>query len=249
MRRLESYAQLQALDTGGYYAVAIPADEVVACWDLSGAVAVLMRSGFGTSLVCQGDAAVVSSVWSDLVTAANEAGGEQTARATVPAASALSVPFTSSNGWNWMTTSVSPPTQPRESDVRLLNDDAKINAFLAEANPDASTRPGDPEIVEWAVIPDPVDDARLLASAAVTQWRSGALVLVSVATRPDVRGQGLAPAVSAFLTRRVIDGGRGPMALGHYADNATAERVYQRLGFVTRSRNVSGWLIDRPPMH
>jgi GNAT superfamily N-acetyltransferase len=159
------------------------------------------------------------------------------------------VPFTSSNGWNWMSTSVSPPVQPRESEVRLLSDDAKVDAFLAEANPDASTRPGDPEIVEWAVVPDPTDEARLLASAAITQWRSGALVLVSVATRPDVRGQGLAAAVSAFLTRRVIDSGRGPMVLGHYADNATAERVYLRLGFATRSRNVSGWLIDRPPRH
>jgi GNAT superfamily N-acetyltransferase len=240
---------LQELDPGGYYAIAIPADEVVASWDLSGAVAVLMRAEFGTSLVCQGEADVVSRAWPDLLVAAHEVGGEQIARATVPAATAPAVAFTTSNGWNWMSTSVSPPLQPRESEVRLLDDDVKMNAFLAEANPDASTRPGDPEIVEWAVIPDPADDARLLASAAVTQWRSGALVLVSVATRPDVRGQGLAAAVSAFLTRRVIEGGRGPMALGHYSDNATAERVYLRLGFVTRSRNVSGWLIDRPPMH
>jgi GNAT superfamily N-acetyltransferase len=249
LRRLESYDQLLALDPIGYYAVAIPADEVVASWDLGGAVAVLMRAEFGTSLVCQGDADAVSHAWPDLLAVANLVGGERTARATVPAASVGVVPFTTSHGWNWMMTSVSPPLQARESDVQLLNDDDAINAFLAEANPDASTRPGDPEIVEWAVVPDPNDSGRLLASAAVTQWRSGALVLVSVATRPDARGQGLAAAVSAFLTRRVIDTGRGPMVLGYYAENDTAERVYQRLGFGTRSRNVSGWLIDRPPMH
>jgi len=178
---------------------------------------------------------------------ANDASGELVDRITVPRAAASVVPFVRSGSWDWMTTNQVPPFQSREPDVIVVADDELINAFLDVANPDASTRPGDPEIEQWAAVPDPSDTRSLLAAAAITRWQSGGLVLVSVATRPDARGQGLAAAVSAFLTRRAINAGEGQVALGHYADNDVARRVYERLGFTTRSQNVSGWLSERLP--
>jgi GNAT superfamily N-acetyltransferase len=239
-----SYDEVAELDRTGYIALAIPRDEFVSAMWWRDWLELRYQVEGGHALHMQGDADAVRTYWEHFKLS-DPASGDSIVRATVPAAAAPAVPFVRSNAWNWMTTDVSPPLQPRESEVELLNDDALIDAFLNEANPDASTRPGDPEIVEWAVVRDQIDRRRLLASAAVTQWRSGGLVLVSVATRPDSRGQGLAAAVSAFLTRRVIESGRGPMSLGHYADNDVAERVYQRLGFETRGRNVSGWLIER----
>jgi GNAT superfamily N-acetyltransferase len=246
---LATYPDATLRDPSGYLTVAIPADEWVAGWDLDTAIAVLFRADFGLSLITLGEAAAVRRSWDELLPLATAAGHEQIARATVPADAAEVVGFTSSNGWNWMVTSTPPPPQPAEDLVELVSDIDIINRFLDEANPDASTRPDDPEIVEWAGIADPDGGDRLLAIAATTQWRSGARVLVSVATRPDARGRGLAGAVSAFLVRRTLSAGYPQACLGYYAHNGTAERVYERLGFEVRSRNVSGWLIDRPPRH
>lgn len=249
MPLLTDYQAAISADVSGYVAQAIPADEFVAAWLLDDALYTLYRADFGLSLLVLGDTDSVRRHWSTVLAEATSVGGDIVQRATVPAAAADAVGFTSQSNWNWMTSSAAPPQQPSESDVVLVSDADVINAFLDEANPDASTRPGDPEIVEWAAIPDPDDERRLLAIAAVTQWRSGARVLVSVATRPDARGRGLAGAVSAFLMRRVFEAGYSRVSLGYYAYNDTAERVYERLGFVVRSRNTSGWLVDRPPSH
>ncbi len=229
--------------------IAVDSDSFICGWDLGGAVAVLMHADWGIGMMAQGDAITVRAHVPVLIQAAALQTGRPLERLTVPRGAADVVPWVEVHGWNWMSTDVAPPLQAREGDVRLSTDDALIGRFLDEANPDASTRPGDPEIREWAVVPDPDDSGRLLASAAVVQWRSGARVLVSVATRPDARGQGLAAAVSAFLARRVIESGNGPLALGHYAENDTAKRVYERLGFITRSENMSGWLVERAPLH
>ncbi len=61
------------------------------------------------------------------------------------------------------------------------------------------------------------------------RWRVAALG--NVATRPDVRGRGLAQRACAALCRRLFDDGIDTIALNVRADNPAAIRAYERLGF------------------
>ena len=77
------------------------------------------------------------------------------------------------------------------------------------------------------------DDGRLVAMTGRRMQLDGWSEVSAVCTHPDVRGRGLA----AALTHRVATAIRadGAEAFLHVAeDNHTARRVYERLGFVTR---------------
>lgn len=58
-----------------------------------------------------------------------------------------------------------------------------------------------------------------------------AVHLASIATRTDLRGTGLASALTAAVTRSSLADGAEAVVLGMYADNDTARRLYRRLGF------------------
>jgi predicted GNAT family acetyltransferase len=64
-----------------------------------------------------------------------------------------------------------------------------------------------------------------------------------VATAGDTRGRGLGTAVTAWLTRRLLEEGTGWVTLAMYSDNPAARRLYQRLGFVRAHELTSGLLV------
>ena len=69
--------------------------------------------------------------------------------------------------------------------------------------------------------------------------------LSSIAVDPAVRGQGLAKAVTAALTRTLLAEGNDLVTLGMYAANAAGRAVYDALGFVDDHRFTSGPLLVR----
>ncbi len=69
--------------------------------------------------------------------------------------------------------------------------------------------------------------------------------LASIVTHGDHRGSGLGAAVTAWLTRRLLDAGSGVVTLGMYSDNDGARRVYRRLGFACAHELTSGRLVER----
>ena len=77
------------------------------------------------------------------------------------------------------------------------------------------------------------EDGRLLCVAGVhvysPNWRVAALG--NVATAPSARGQGLAKASCSYLCRLLLADGIETVGLNVRADNATAVRVYEQLGF------------------
>lgn len=173
------------------------------------------------------------------------------ARAELPAPSReLSAPrgtvldwidFAEPEDWDFMVWDASVsgtelPVRPGEDRVEAMypgpENDAELTAFLKEANPLASAEPGWKAIEVWAGIRDP-ETGSLLACGALARNGPGVGYLASIATLPSVRGPGLGAAVTAWLTRRIVDRGEGLCTLGHYWPNEPARRIYVRLGYRT----------------
>jgi predicted GNAT family acetyltransferase len=81
-----------------------------------------------------------------------------------------------------------------------------------------------------------------VAVAAHTEVWGDVPFLASVATRSDHRGRGLGGAVTAWVTRRLLEEGSPRVTLGMYSDNEVARRVYLRLGYAVVHRFTSGRL-------
>lgn len=139
--------------------------------------------------------------------------------------------------WDFRWTTVAPPTQPGEADVVVLTDDGEVAELLAAASPAASALPGDPAVRRWLGLRE---QGTLVATAADTSATTGVGHLSSIAVHPDARGRGLAKAVTAALTRRLLADGCDLVTLGMYADNTPARRVYDALGFADDHRFTSG---------
>lgn len=150
------------------------------------------------------------------------------------------------NDWEWLSTHLPPPPQERERDVTWLAepDWAQIERLLAIASPRHDASPGRPGVLRWCGIRAP--DGELLACAAHTESRPGWPFLASVATAERSRGQGLGAAVTAWLTRRLLEEGSALVTLGMYSDNAVARRVYLRLGYTVAHEFTSGVLVRLP---
>lgn len=74
---------------------------------------------------------------------------------------------------------------------------------------------------------------RLLAMAGERTRPAGAIEISAVCTHPDARGRGYAYALVARVIADILEHGAVPF-LHALADNQSAIRVYQRLGFVHR---------------
>ena len=141
------------------------------------------------------------------------------------------------DAWEWMWTQTEPPPVPGEEAVRWTYDMDPVLALLAHANPRHHGRPGDPDIRGWAGV---FDDGALVCAGALADLDTGAAHLRSITTAPRARGQGLGAAVSAFLTRSALRSQPPAVTLGLYSDNATARRLYTRLGFQPSHALLSG---------
>ncbi|MGK5628111.1 GNAT family N-acetyltransferase [Streptomyces sp. URMC 123] len=137
--------------------------------------------------------------------------------------------------WELMTAARAPePVRGEERVAAAEGDPAEIGALLAVASPGYAVRPGDPQVELWAAVRAPGGD---LAAVGALQRRpaTGVAHLASIATGPAWRGQGLGAAVTSWLTRRVLASGDPECTLSVHSTNATARRLYERLGYATVS--------------
>jgi len=105
---------------------------------------------------------------------------------------------------------------------------AEIDALLDEAFPHASTRPTSRHARRWAGIRD-ADGALTACIVDCTQAPDVGFV-ASLTVRPSARGRGLGESLLRWACDELIRE-RGRTALWYDADNATAIRIYERLGF------------------
>lgn len=147
------------------------------------------------------------------------------------------------NDWDWFVTWDRPPVQPREAEVRWLDDasDEELTSFLQRWSPRHDARPGRPGVLRWCGVRG--EDRALLAVGAHTEHVRGVPHLASIATAGDLRGQGYGAAVTAWLTRSLLDHDAGWVTLGMYSDNDVARRIYHRLGYRCDHYLTSGGLL------
>lgn len=113
-----------------------------------------------------------------------------------------------------------------------LDDDAGVEALLAEAAPSSYAWPGRSGVRRWAAVTG--DDGELL-SVAADAWSAPEIgFLAGVATRAVARGKGLAQQVCGFVTAELVKR-HGQAALMVDRENAAAIAVYRRLGYTYRA--------------
>lgn len=147
--------------------------------------------------------------------------------------------------WVFRWTLAEPPAMPGEERVVVLGEEhhEELVAFLSEHSPAHSTGPGSADVSLWAGIRGA--DGHLVACGALSRLRdSGAPLMASVATDAAQRGQGLGAALTAWLTRYAVRE-HGFCTLWQLADNAPAQRLYDRLGYRDEDPCVSARIAGR----
>ena len=140
------------------------------------------------------------------------------------AISSLPYEFKVVDAWDcyWASTVKGATYKPRAST------DQEIDTFLKLHAPSSSVFPGNKEILEWIEIEE---NNNLVAVAALCRWESGKVIISSVATHTDFRGQGFG---KALTEKCLISGeklGEKYLCLGVHHTNESAQRLYQSTGF------------------
>jgi len=144
--------------------------------------------------------------------------------------------------WEWFWTASAPPPVPGEERVGWLAEgvDAEVAELLRRASPRHSGVPGDPRIRRWCGIREAA--GRLVACAAHMERVAGVPHLASITRDPAPARRGLGTALTAWLTRRLLEEGSPVVTLGMYSDNEVARRMYWRLGYRCDHEFTSGRL-------
>lgn len=223
--------------------------------DDDGVLLVLSSAGMpGVSLFGRGDgaavdrAAVLVAGQHELVRWMSVPRTSQPSRAVLDALGL--VPF---SRWDWLCADTAPPRVPGEDQVRRLDpvlDADAIRACLQESNPQTSADPLAPGEVGWWGVDDGANLVGVVGVAArgATDGRAS-WHLHGLGVRPAARGAGIGSALTAVATRAGLDDGAAWVSLGIYADNATARRLYHRLGYRTEVElsSFAPATADRPP--
>lgn len=111
-----------------------------------------------------------------------------------------------------------------------IQGDTEISDFLKAHAPNSSVWPGNPELVFWAGKRN--QSGELIAVGAVTMWETGQKVVSSVGTAEHERGKGLATKLVAEMVAKSNELGFARLGLAVRADNISAKRAYEKVGFV-----------------
>lgn len=143
--------------------------------------------------------------------------------------------------WDWLWTTTLPPLVRGESAFEVLGPETgdEARAFLAENSPRTHGQPFARPGQHWVGVRDEVSGG-LVAIGNSEPSQGGTPTLAGIAVASDRRGQGWGAAVTAHLTRRAVLA-HGACALGMFADNLQARRLYERLGFRIGMEWTSRW--------
>jgi GNAT superfamily N-acetyltransferase len=120
------------------------------------------------------------------------------------------------------------PTFSDSSALVREKSDEEITTFLQAHAPSSSVFPGNDEILHWIEI---VDQGELVGVAALCRWQSGKVVVSSVATHSNRRGQGIGKQVMAASLSAAYELGEEFLSLGVMHANESAHRLYRSMGF------------------
>jgi ribosomal protein S18 acetylase RimI-like enzyme len=145
--------------------------------------------------------------------------------------------------WRWrFRTMATPPAQVPGVAVTVLPaaGDGRVARLLERSVEVTSAMPGDPGVRRWVVVEE---DGDVVACAADTSGARGIGHMGAVAVAPEARRRGLGVAVVAWLTRDLLMGDCDAVVVGVLTAEAGAQRLYDRVGFVTEHELRSGDLV------
>ena len=108
----------------------------------------------------------------------------------------------------------------------IANDE--IKELLEKHAPNSSVWPGNEEVLFWGEIRQ---NETLVATAALVKWRTGQVMFASIATHEEYRGKGLAQKLVSQMLSSVEIFGVKHVGLGVFAQNYSAKRAYEKVGF------------------
>lgn len=104
----------------------------------------------------------------------------------------------------------------------------EIKELLDRDAPNSSVWPGNEEVLFWGEIRE---DNLLVATGALVKWRTGEVMFASIATRSEYRSKGLAQRLVSQMLSSANSKGIAHVGLGVFAQNASAKRAYENVGF------------------
>jgi ribosomal protein S18 acetylase RimI-like enzyme len=104
----------------------------------------------------------------------------------------------------------------------------EITDFLNEHAPNSSVKPGHKEVIFWH---QKRIDETLVSVGTLVKWRTGQIMIASIATHSDYRGRGLAQELVREMLARIRSQGVSRVGLGVFAKNVSAKRAYEKVGF------------------
>lgn len=108
------------------------------------------------------------------------------------------------------------------------NNDQEIDNFLKTHARKSSVWPGNEEVLFWGELRE---QGLLVATGALVQWRTGQVMFASIATHSDYRSKGLAQKLVSQMLGNASRSGISHVGLGVFAQNASAKRAYEKVGF------------------
>jgi ribosomal protein S18 acetylase RimI-like enzyme len=104
----------------------------------------------------------------------------------------------------------------------------EIKELLEAHAPNSSVWPGNEEVLFWGEIRQ---NETLVATGALVKWRTGEVMFASIATHEEYRGKGLAQKLVSQMLSSVESLGVKHVGLGVFAENYSAKRAYEKVGF------------------
>jgi ribosomal protein S18 acetylase RimI-like enzyme len=108
------------------------------------------------------------------------------------------------------------------------NNDQEIEDFLKTHARKSSVWPGNEEVLFWGELRE---QGLLVATGALVQWRTGQVMFASIATHSDYRSKGLAQKLVSQMLGNASRSGISHVGLGVFAQNVSAKRAYEKVGF------------------
>ena len=129
---------------------------------------------------------------------------------------------------NWDFYSIDTDSFISGKQAEICTDESEITELLKGHARKSSVWPGDDEVIFWG---GKRIDGQLVSVGALVQWRTGQVMFASIATHTDYRGKGLAQELVREMLISIAAQGISHVGLGVFAENASAKRAYEKVGF------------------
>ena len=112
--------------------------------------------------------------------------------------------------------------------AQICTDESEITELLKGHARKSSVWPGNDEVIFWG---GKRIAGQLVSVGALVKWRTGQVMFASIATHTNYRGKGLAQELVTEMLASVAVQGISHVGLGVFAENASAKRAYEKVGF------------------